>query len=206
MELVEHGAMPLAQHAHDHGHGHGMSTERKNYILKMGWWVYIASEVMLFSSFIAVFLLAKRLYPEDAPHVSLALISFNTFLLLTSSWTVVRALASAQEGDTKGVQRSLFLSLALGGIFVLLQGYEYNQLAHEGFTLSSSMWASAFYVLTGFHGAHVIIGVFWLLWAFIKSLDGHFTQENYIGLEVLGLYWHFVDVVWVFLFPLIYLL
>jgi heme/copper-type cytochrome/quinol oxidase subunit 3 len=190
---------------HEH-HGHTMSTAQKNHLLKFGWWAYIASEIMLFSSLIGTFLLAKRLYPEGGEHLNIPLTTFNTFLLLMSSWTVVRALAAIHEGDQKSLSRFLFLSFSLGLIFVLVQGYEYQKLSHHGLTLHSDMYGSAFYVLTGFHGAHVFIGVLWLLWAFFKSLNGHFTKENYIGIEVLGLYWHFVDVVWIFLFPLIYLL
>jgi heme/copper-type cytochrome/quinol oxidase subunit 3 len=100
----------------------------------------------------------------------------------------------------------LFLTFAGGATFVLMQINEYNHLSHEGLTLHSSMFGSAFYVLTGFHGFHVFLGVCWLAWAFFKALNGHFTKENYIGIEVLGLYWHFVDVVWVLLFTLIYLM
>jgi cytochrome c oxidase subunit 3/cytochrome o ubiquinol oxidase subunit 3 len=199
MELVEHG------HG-THVHGHTMSAAQKNHLLKFGWWVYIASEVMLFSSLLGTFVLAKRLHPEGGEHLNVPITTFNTFLLLMSSWTVVRALAAVHEGDPKSLSRFLFLSLSLGTIFVAIQGYEYIKLSHEGLTLHGDMYGSAFYVLTGFHGAHVAIGVGWLIWAFFKSLNGYFTPEHYIGIEILGLYWHFVDVVWIFLFPIIYLL
>lgn len=200
MEIVEHGIV----HAHDHGHA--ISREYRNYVLKFGWWVYIASEVMLFASFIGTALLAKRLYPEQQELLAIPLTTFATFILLTSSWTMVRALASAQDGDQIALARALFLTALLGAIFVGIQFYEYTHLSHEGLTLSSSMFGSAFYVLTGFHGAHVLIGVIWILATFVRALNGHFTKDNWIGIEILGLYWHFVDVVWVFIFPLIYLL
>jgi heme/copper-type cytochrome/quinol oxidase subunit 3 len=203
MEIVEHSPASMEV---SHGHEHGVSTEERNYLLKFGWWAYIASEVMLFSSLIGVFLLAKSEFPDQGHVLNIPLTSFNTFLLLMSSWTVVRALASAQEGNSVGVQRALFMSMALGTVFVLVQIIEYRALSHEGVTLSSNTWGSSFYVLTGFHGAHVIGGVIWLFRNFMKSLDNHFTPQNYIGLELMGLYWHFVDVVWIVLFTLIYLL
>ena len=104
---------------------------------------------MLFSSLIGVFMLAKSEFPDQGHVLNISLTGFNTFLLLMSSWTVVRALASAQEGDSVGVQRSLFMSMVLGAVFVIIQLYEYAELSHEGLTLRTNMWGSSFYVLTG---------------------------------------------------------
>lgn len=189
-----------------HGHGHSISKAQQNHLLKFGWWLYIASEVMLFSSVIGVFLLAKRQYPESGEHFNILLTGFATFVLLVSSWTIVRSLASIQQGDVVGLQRGLFLTLFCGVFFTLVQGYEYVELSHHGVTLRSDMYGGAFYLLTGLHGLHVIIGWIWIGWAFVKALNGHFTANNWIGIEVLGLYWHFVDVVWIIIFPLIYLM
>lgn len=183
---------------------HGISAAKHNEMLKFGWWLYIASEVMLFGSMIGVMVMAKSKY--ESPEYNIPLISLNTFLLLMSSWMVVRALASAQEGNQVGLQRALFISGVLGTIFIALQIVEYTELSHHGLTLTSSMYGSAFYMLTGFHGAHVFIGVLWLFGNFFRALNGHFTPENAIGIEVMGLYWHFVDVVWIVLFTLIYLM
>ncbi|NJL95702.1 MAG: heme-copper oxidase subunit III [Anaerolineae bacterium] len=193
-------------HGAEHGHGHSISNEQHNHMLKFGWWLYIASEVMIFSSLIAVFMLAKRLYPAEEEHLVLPLVAFNTFLLLTSSWMVVRGLVSIQRGDQVGLQRALMITVILGSIFLGIQIYEYNEFTHHGVTLTSSMYGSAFYIMTGFHGFHVFIGVLWALWAFFKALNGHYTAENNIGIELFGLYWHFVDVVWVVLFTLIYVM
>jgi heme/copper-type cytochrome/quinol oxidase subunit 3 len=191
--------------AHGHGH-HSISTEQKNYMLKFGWWLYIASETMLFASLIATFLLAKRLAPADGEHFAIPLVAFNTFILLTSSWMVVRGLVSIQKGEVVKLQRALMITGVLGTVFLGIQLYEYNELAHHGVTLGSSLYGSTFYVLTGFHGLHVLIGMIWIFWAFFKSMTGHYSSDNYIGIELLGLYWHFVDVVWVVLFSLIYLM
>jgi len=204
MEIVEYGRSVAPAVAHGHGHGH--SQAERDYMLRFGWWAYIASEVMLFSSLIGVFLLAKRLYPEQIEILEVPLVTFNTFLLLMSSWAVVRSLGFAQQNNTVATARWLFISGVMGTVFVGIQIYEYNHLSHLGLTLTSSMFGSAFYVLTGFHGVHVAVGVVWLFRNFIKALNGDFNNGNTIGLEVMGLYWHFVDVVWVFLFPLIYLI
>lgn len=196
-------AVQTTSHAHDHGHT--VSAEEHAHLLKFGWWLYIASEVMLFSSVIGVMLMAKRLSHEEH-EFNVALVSFATFILLVSSWLIVRALASAQEGDHVSLQRGLFLALGCGVLFSGIQLYEYIHLSHDGLTLHSSMFGSAFFLLTGLHGLHVIIGWLWIGWAFVKAMNGHFTKDNWIGLEILGLYWHFVDVVWIIIFPLIYLM
>lgn len=207
MAIVEqsHEESALTTHEEHHYDGH-ISTEQHNEMLKFGWWLFIASEVMLFSSLIGVLLLAKRLFPEEQEVLAVPITTVGTFILLTSSWMFVRALASLQQGNVVGLQRGLFLTFVLGATFLGIQAYEYTVLAHEGLTVSSGMYGGAFYVLTGFHGFHVLIGLIWLLWAFFQSIGGRFSAENYIGIEILGLYWHFVDVVWVLLFSLIYLM
>lgn len=206
MEIVEQGKHIELAHTDDHAYGHHMSQEEKNELLKFGWWAYIASEVMLFSALIGTLLLAARMHPGENSEFNIPLVTLNTFLLLVSSWAVVRALGFAHQDNKTGVSRWLFLSFMLGTIFVAIQIYEYIELGHHGFTLSHNMYTSAFYILTGFHGAHVIVGVIWILRNFFKSLNGDFGKDNYIGIEVMGLYWHFVDVVWIFIFPLAYLL
>ena len=189
-----------------HAFGHSVSVEEHNYRLKFAWWLYIASEVMLFATLIGVFIIAKRLYPEQGELLNIPLTSVGTFVLLMSSWTIVRSLDSILQGDQVALARGLFLTMLFGTFFVGMQVYEYTHLSHEGLTLHSSMYGSAFYLLTGFHGFHVFGGVVWIAWAFRKAMNGHFTKENYIGIELLGLYWHFVDVVWIILFTLIYLM
>ncbi|MFP4323420.1 MAG: heme-copper oxidase subunit III, partial [Anaerolineales bacterium] len=129
MEIVEQGkAVDL--HADSHSQGH-LSTAEQNYLLKTGWWVYIASEIMLFSSFIAVMFLAHRLYPEMQDMLAIPLTTFNTFLLLTSSWMLAVGLAAIQKGDVTTLQRNLFITMALGAIFVGIQIYEYQELSHK---------------------------------------------------------------------------
>jgi heme/copper-type cytochrome/quinol oxidase subunit 3 len=123
-----------------------------------------------------------------------------------SSFTVVRALASVERNDQRRLQRSLALTILLGGIFYALMLVEYSELGSHGITINSGPFGFAFFVLTGTHGLHVLIGLIWAVLVFNKSLKGAYTANNHWGLEFFGLYWHFVDVVWIFIFTIVYLL
>jgi cytochrome c oxidase subunit 3 len=130
-----------------------------------------------------------------------------TFLLLTSSLAVVLAIASIQRGSKRGLIVWLGVVALLGAGFIGIQATEYYGLYNEhSFTLSSSIFGSTFFTLTGFHGLHVIIGILWCLGVLVRALRGGFSMKNYQAVELFGLYWHFVDVVWIILFTLIYLL
>jgi len=152
------------------------------------------------------YIYARFKFPEIHNVLNIPLTSLNTFLLLMSSFTVVRALAAIEVNDRKKFIRSLALTGILGTIFLVVQATEYSNLAHEGLTLSSGMFGMAFFTLTGFHGAHVLIGVIWLFAAFFKAFNGGFSKEDHFGIEFFGLYWHFVDVVWIIIFTVVYLI
>jgi heme/copper-type cytochrome/quinol oxidase subunit 3 len=190
--------------------GHGAHSEadamHQTQNRKFAMWLFIASEVMFFTVLIAGFLIIRFQYPDEHTILNIPLTSLNTFLLLMSSYLVVRALAGIQQGDQIKLQRSLLGVLVLGIIFLGVQVYEYDHLGHEGLTLSSSPFGMAFYTLTGFHGLHVLIGVIWTLLVFNNAFNGKYTKENHFGVEFYGLYWHFVDVVWIFVFTLAYLI
>ena len=126
-------------------------------------------------------------------------------MLIVSSWTVVRGLQSIQKGDRGGLLKWLGLSILFGAFFVGVQVYEYFELVHHGHTPNVDLFWSTFYAMTGFHGFHVIIGVIWLICVWIAASRGKYTAENHVGLELAGLYWHFVDLVWVLLFTIVYL-
>jgi cytochrome c oxidase subunit 3/cytochrome o ubiquinol oxidase subunit 3 len=133
------------------------------------------------------------------------LVGANTFVLLTSSLTVVQALASIRGGSRSGLIRYLALTIVLGAAFLAGQGYEFATLYREGVTLRSSVFGSSFFTLTGFHGTHVLIGLIWAASTLIRALRGRYSAEGHVGVEVFGLYWHFVDIVWIVLFTIIYL-
>ena len=175
---------------------------------KFGMWLFLASEILFFTAMIAIFL-AYRGRPGGAEFLAsfdIPLTAANTFLLLTSSFTVVMSIAAIQGGRKNLLKFWLLATVVLGTTFVSIQAIEYSRFGAEGFVLSTNAATSAFFILTGFHGLHVIIGVLWCVGVLLRSLRGGFSQENYLGVELFGLYWHFVDVVWIILFTVIYLL
>lgn len=176
---------------------------------KYGVWLFIASEVMFFTALIGMFI-AYRGRPGSEVYkqvLNVPVTAVATFLLLTSSLAVVLAIASIQRGSKRGLISWLAVVALLGAGFIGIQFTEYYGLYNEhSFTLSGSIFGSTFFTLTGFHGLHVIIGILWCLGALVRALRGGFTVKNYQAVELFGLYWHFVDVVWIILFTLIYLL
>lgn len=156
-------------------------------------------------------------YDEAANPLSIDLTAFNTFILICSSVTMVWALAAIQKGDKKGLTFYLLLTALIGSTFLGVQVYEYYQLmfghhyppgisATGHFRPSVSLFASCFFTMTGFHGAHVTGGVVAILCVLIRSLFGAYSRDNYSSVELVGLYWHFVDLVWIILFTVVYLI
>ncbi len=174
--------------------------------LKLGVWLFLASEVMFFGGLIAAFLHYKVNEPSpQAGLLSVPLVGANTFVLLTSSFTVVQGLAAIRRGNRAGLIRFLGITVLLGALFLAGQGYEFAKIYREGVTLQSSVFGSSFFTLTGFHGLHVLIGIVWAASTLLRASRGRYTDQDAIGVEVFGLYWHFVDIVWIVLFTLIYL-
>jgi heme/copper-type cytochrome/quinol oxidase subunit 3 len=132
--------------------------------------------------------------------------AFNTFVLIGSSVTVVLALQAIQKGDKGGLVKWLGISILLGSFFVGVQVYEYIQLIKHGALPNQDLFWSTFYAMTGFHGAHVTIGALCLIFVYIRSLQGAYTASSLEGVEVIGLYWHFVDLVWILLFTIVSLI
>ena len=172
-------------------------------------WAFIGSECMLFGSLIIVYLVyrGKSLvgpYPADL--LNIPFITVTTFVLLMSSLMMVLALSAVQRGDMKWGKIWLFMTALLGIVFLGGQVYEFSHFVHEGLTLKTNLFGGSFFLLTGTHGAHVMVGVIWLLSLVFMAQRGQLTQANAETVEIAGLYWHFVDVVWIVLFTLIYLL
>jgi heme/copper-type cytochrome/quinol oxidase subunit 3 len=190
----------------------------KVYNLKLGMWVFLLSEVMFFSSLIGAYIILRFANPEQwaEPNVVLnvPLTGFNTFMLICSSVTMVKAFAAIEHGDQGGLRKWLIATIILGASFVGIQVYEYIKLVHEGFVPmvavygaeGGPLYGSTFYTLTGFHGAHVTIGVLALIFTTVRAFQGKYTAEDYGGVEIMGLYWHFVDLVWIILFTIVYLI
>ncbi len=175
--------------------------------LKLGMWIFLASEVMFFGGLIATFAKNKFANPSpEAQALDIVLVGLNTFLLLTSSFTVVLGLSAIHRGDRSGLIRNMFFTVLLGGAFLAGQITEFRALFHEGINLQSSLFGSSFFTVTSFHGMHVFVGLLWALGVIVFALRGRYSPESHDGVEIFGLYWHFVDIVWIVLFTVIYLL
>ena len=181
----------------------GLSTR------KFTMWLFLASEVMFFTGLIATYI-AIRFGGADWPVVSqklnVPLVALNTFILIVSSVTMVMAFAAIENGDQKGLTKFLIATAALGALFVSIQGFEWSSLLAEGTSANNSLFGATFFTLTGFHGAHVSGGVLALLLVIFRSMRGRYTLADHQGIELMGLYWHFVDVVWIILFTVLYLI
>lgn len=180
--------------------------------LKLAFWLFLASDCMLFGSLIATYLsyrgkdqlFGNGPYPLDLFSVEVTTIS--TFDLLMSSVTMVLAVAAIQRGNMFQTRLWLGLTALLGAIFVGFQGYEFTHFYLEGLKLQGNLFGSTFYVLTGFHGTHVTLGVVWLLLVLATTFTKHKNMVTHLNVEVAGLYWHFVDIVWIVIFTLVYLM
>jgi heme/copper-type cytochrome/quinol oxidase subunit 3 len=179
---------------------------------KFAMWLFLASEVVLFTVMIAAFVVWRltgdnnKLVHEVHEQTGVLLVTFNTFLLLASSFSMVMGLREMQKGNRPGLIRWIGATALLGVIFVALQGVEYTILSSEGVTIYGSEFGMRFYAPTALHGAHVIIGVIWALAVIIAARRGSYSSRDTMGVELFGLYWHFVDVVWIIIFTVIYLL
>ncbi len=180
------------------------------YTQKVGMWVFLCSEVMFFSGLIGSYIVlrfgASQSWPAPGEVLNVPVTAVNTFVLICSSVTMVKAFAAAEKGDQRGIKLYLLGTFLLGALFLGVQGYEYTELVGHGFTPASGLYGATFYTMTGFHGFHVFLGVVCLAWATIEALRGRWSASNHHGIEVLGLYWHFVDLVWIILFTIVYLI
>ncbi len=177
---------------------------------KLGIWSFLASEIMLFGGLISAYVILRSgsahmvVPPRSMMGVPLA--TFNTFALITSSVTMVLALAAIQEGDVPRFQRWILCTMGGGLIFLCVKAYEYHHKWEEGITISSNLFGSFYYTLTGLHVLHVTGGLILMAYILVAGSRGQFTPASHDRVECAGLYWHFVDLVWVILFPILYLL
>lgn len=187
------------------------------YTQKVGMWVFLCSEVMFFAGLIGSYVIlrfgASDSWGQPGEVLNVPVTAVNTFILICSSVTMVKAFAAAEADDQKGIKLYLFLTFLMGAMFLGIQAYEYTELilhgewqGSHGFTPQAGLYGATFFTMTGFHGFHVFLGVVCLGWAFKRALAGEWGPKNTHGLEVLGLYWHFVDLVWIILFTIVYLI
>lgn len=158
----------------------------------------------LFSAYLIYYSVMPEWPPEGTPELELLLPGINSIILISSSFVMHRGQSAIKNNDVSGLRFWFGLTALMGAIFLGGQIYEYANLE---FGLSTNLFTSCFYVLTGFHGLHVTVGLFLILFVLLRSRrENHYTSEEHFGVEASELYWHFVDVVWVILFGLVYLL
>ncbi|MFN8544200.1 MAG: cytochrome c oxidase subunit 3 [Candidatus Binatia bacterium] len=191
------------------GHGNGEGERLADLPFgRAGMWWFLASEIMVFGGLLGSFILSRFAsggWEQEMSHVNTRLAAINTLILVTSSFTIVEAHAAVSAGNRKRAQRFLFVTVAFGLLFLCNKGYEYSGEIRHGILPSSGLFWSYYYLMTGLHGLHVLGGVIVNLCLAIAAGSPTTWAKVQHRVEYAGLYWHFVDVVWIFLFPLVYL-
>lgn len=181
---------------------------------KLGMWVFLAGDAMSFGALLAGYGAIRSGsidWPNPSQVLGIQLTAFMTFLLICSSVTMVKGLSAIKHGNRAGMRNFLLLTILGGATFLGLQAYEWTHLIHSGMTFTSNphgsyLFGTTFFAITGFHGMHVTGGVIYLSLIVINGLRGKYSAENYNGVEIAGLYWHFVDLVWILVFTFVYLI
>ncbi len=200
----------MATHAEavDHHHGPPAAHQSSRVDARvLGMLLFIASEIMLFGAFFTAYFFVRVVnnidWPQEPFHLPKYVAGVNTAILVTSSFTVHWALQSIKRDNKAGLRAGLFLTLALGLVFLLTQVREYSRV---GFAPADGAFGTIFYGLTGLHGAHVFVGLTLLAVATVRAFRGHFSAAHHHGVEIPGIYWHFVDVMWIVVYVTIYIL
>jgi cytochrome c oxidase subunit 3 len=211
-----HHAVPSLAHHFD-------SLEQQREATTLGMWVFLVTEVLFFGGLFTVYAVYRGWYPDAfaaASHeLDITLGAINTAVLITSSLTMALAVHAAQTGKRNLVMVFLILTMALGGVFLGIKSFEYYhkfvehhipgpnfEFAEKEFAKHAQLFFSLYFIMTGLHALHMIIGFGIMAWMLWWTYRGTITKEYYSPIEISGLYWHFVDIVWIYLFPLLYLL
>jgi len=201
----------MSEIAHEAGHGEvtvdpdfGTASDGK-----VGMWIFLLTDAMSFSGLLLGYGILRSQshnWPNPAERLGIPSTAVMTFALICSSVSMVLALEAAKERNRKGTIQWLCATI-FGGLFFLGgQVREYTNLIHEGHVFSQDQFMSTFYSVTGFHGLHVFTGVTYLIIILIRTLKGHYTNGDYNHIEICGLFWHFVDLVWILVFTFVYLI
>ena len=191
-----------------HAAEHEYTTTGLNH-RKMLMWIFLGSDCLFFGALIATYMVYRGQslvgpYPVDI--ISVPITTISTFVLLMSSFAMVQALAATNANNKQAIVGWLLATAFLGSIFIGFQIFEFNSFKNEGLTLQGNLFGASFFTLTGFHGAHVTLGIIWLLAMAILGAKGRLGPATALDVELLGLYWHFVDIVWIVIFTLLYLI
>jgi cytochrome c oxidase subunit 3 len=201
---------PVPTPAHDaHAH-HGPPAANQSSRLDpqfLGMLLFIISEVMLFGAFFTAYFFIRVVngdaWPAAGEHLPVAIAGVNTAILVSSSFTMHWALEGARRDNRRAMRIGLLTTLLLGTTFLCIQ---INEYFHIGFAISENAQSSIFYGLTGLHGAHVFVGLTLLTFATVRAFRGHFSSKAHLGVEIPGIYWHFVDVMWIVVYLTIYVI
>jgi len=209
---IEKGVIP----AH-----HFDSVEQEQDAAKQGIWLFLATEILMFGGLFVAYSIFRGKYPEmfhsGSKMLDVTLGAFNTVVLITSSYTMANAVTQTQKGDWQKAFNNVLITLICAGIFMVVKYFEYSHKFHEGMLPGLSfkvegasqglgLFFSLYFVMTGLHGIHILVGMALMVWLLIRLKRGEFSPHYYIPVEGVGLYWHIVDIIWIFLFPLMYLI
>jgi cytochrome c oxidase subunit III len=197
------------------------NLDQQKHADQLGMWIFLATEIMFFGGLFTGYTVYRSLYPEAwaaaSRHTSFAIGTINTFVLLTSSFTVVSALNAAKKGKRRELLAFLSLTILLGLAFLAFKGAEYHHhyedhlipgydfVFADAYSKAASLFMCFYFAMTGLHALHMIIGIGLITFVLIKACRNRIHPQFPIHLDVIGLYWHFVDIVWIFLYPLLYL-
>jgi cytochrome c oxidase subunit 3 len=217
-------ATQLADQHHTHEPGlqhHFFEMEQQSDTVKIGMWVFLVTEVLLFGGlFVGYGIMHSRLpeaFASAHHHLDRSMGALNTIVLLISSWTMVMGVAAARAGKTKHLIRYLSATLVLAGVFLVVKFFEYSHKFHDGLLPGKfyaytgpqqpfeSVFFGFYFLMTGVHGIHVVLGMIMIVWLLRRAVRGEFSASYNTPVDMGGLYWHLVDMIWIYLFPLMYL-
>ncbi len=219
-------AVQHTEHHAPHLQHHFVSSEQQFSAAKLGMWLFLITEILLFSGMFVAYTVYRVWHPEvfalSSELLNPVMGGLNTIVLLTSSLTVALSIRSAQLDDRAALVRNLLFTLLLAGVFLVVKYFEYTAKFEHGifpgahfephgdYTKYNVPFApqffSIYFVMTGIHGVHVIVGMGVISWMLVRARRGDFSSAWYTPVELTGLYWHLVDIIWIFLFPLLYLI
>ncbi len=223
---AKHGHGDGHDHGHDHAHHpfqqhHFYTMEQQASSAKLGMWVFLAQEILFFGGLFMAYFAFRYLYPETFleahEHLDKRMGGLNTVVLITSSLTMALAVRAAQLGEQAKLQKHLILTFLFAGVFLVVKYFEYSAKfehgllpgkfyhAHEHIVGAPHIFFGIYFVMTGLHGIHVIAGMGVIAWIYLRARRGDFGPDYFMPVENVGLYWHLVDLIWIFLFPLLYL-
>lgn len=198
---------------HDHGHGldrHGLDPATEYQSSKLGMWLFLGTEILLFGGLFAAYALFRAKFPalfqESSAELNVTLGAANTVVLIFSSLTMALAVAASKRGDNRKVLIFLAVTIVCAFVFGINKYFEYGAKFHHGIYPDKNIFYALYFLMTGLHMIHVFVGILLLGAIFFIARRGVFTAEYNTPVELVGLYWHLVDLIWIYLFPLLYLI